>query len=137
MSFQTTRIDTSTTLSENAAREFGNAALPDRLNVLFESAAEHGTVLSGRQLSAVMSCSDSQWDMAGDALADVDTTTGSGARQVVLEWLSEVGDRDHVDVSGSREQRFMSIAADLSEESLALLAQACAHLAFSERSTTE
>ena len=134
MSRQASSFDSSNKLSDKDSRQAGSGGLAERLGVLFQSAAESGTVLTRRHLAAVLSCSDAQWDMAGGVLTDGQTFMGQDPRKIVLDWLAEVGGNDDVEVSDLWVLRFMRVAEGLSDESLALLVQACAHLTQSERS---
>lgn len=134
MSRQAISLDGSNELSDKGNRKFGSVGLADRLGVLFQSAAESGTVLTRGHLAAVLSCSDAQWEMAGGVLTDGRTLLGQDPRKIVLEWLAEVGGSDDIEVSDVWALRFMRVAEGLSDESLALLVQACAHLTQSERS---
>lgn len=133
MSRQSINRGSSNELSDKSNRQYGNGGLADRLGVLFESAAESGTVLTRGHLAAVLSCSDAQWEMAGGVLTDARALLGQDPRKIVLDWLGEMGS-DEVEVSDVWAQRFMRVAEGLSGESFALLVQACAHLAEAERS---
>ncbi|MFE4503956.1 hypothetical protein ACFRFQ_29205 [Rhodococcus sp. NPDC056743] len=133
MSRQTISLDSSNELSDKDGRRSGSGGLAERLGVLFQCAADSGTVLTRRHLAAVLSCSDAQWDMAGGVLTDGRTFLGQDSRKIVLEWLADVGGNDDVEVSDLWVLRFMRVAEGLSDESLSLLVQACAHLTHSER----
>ncbi|KJF20989.1 hypothetical protein C7T36_26245 [Rhodococcus sp. AD45-ID] len=134
MSRQAISLGSLNGLSDNDNRQYGGGGLADRLGVLFQSAAESGTVLTRGHLAAVLSCSDAQWEMAGGVLTDGRELLGQDPRKIVLEWLGEMGGSNEVEVSDVWALRFMRVAEGLSSESLALLVQACAHLAQSERS---
>lgn len=113
---------------------FGGRGVAERLNTLFRAAADSGAVLTGQQMSAALSRSDVQRDKVNGSQAGWGSTQGFDSRQ-----SRDIPSVSSTDLTGGDPElstpwvvHFMRTAQGLSEESLTLLLQACAHLERSE-----